>query len=433
MRVVATLLNIIATYNELFWLYQWVNIFFIKKEYIKKSVKQDKIIDQVICWIYVFLVIGLNQIEPISAYTMIFLMISNVALVRLLWRSDLVQSLAVVGGYFFTIFMIGNVEISLTGIIGGEKLIQQTTVEQGLHRIIYILIWCVLWYFINKCGTKFIRKKVVAPQRMRYWAGVSIVGFGGSAFIGTMLVDSFSIQVGTIWYIFLVIILVIIFVGYFVMKQKEAQLRMTILNSKNEMLEKNYIQVNEFYATNAKLYHDMNHHLNALYHMLQNGEEREAKKYIESLRHTNNYNQIRHQTGINVLDAVLYEMEKRAEKQGVAFMTEISVLPCDLGIESSDICSLFANLLENALEAATKEVIIKVKKVNQALIIVIQNDYVVEPIRRGNYFVTQKQEKNMHGWGTQIVEEIVQKYEGSIAYEMENGYFVVNIMLNEKQ
>lgn len=432
MRVVAELMNVIATYNELFWLYRWINIFLEKKENMKARVV-DKFADRIISCIYVFLVIGLNRIELTSAYTMIFLMISNVVLVILLWKSDIVQSLAVVGWYFFLLFLVGNIEISITGIIGGEKLVRLTTIEQGYHRIVYVMAGCAIWYLINKCGIKHVGKRTVAPRHMKYWVGVTIVGFGGSAFIGTVLVNSFSSQIGIIWYVFLMLILLILLVSNLVIKQKEEQLKMEILRTQNEMLERNYKQVNEFYTANAKLYHDMNHHLTALYHLLQRGEEQAARKYIEGLQRTDNYNQIKIQSGINVLDAVLYETEKRAEKKNIMFMAEVPMLPCDLGIAGSDICSLFANLLENALDAAVKEVILRVKRVNQTLLITIRNDYMIEPIRREKRFVTQKTDKGIHGWGTQIVEEIVHKYEGNIDYEIQEGYFTVHMLLNESR
>lgn len=432
MKIVATLLDVLCTFNEVFWLYQLVGVFLESKDYFFNKKINCQLIKYLAHAIYILSVISLNHIELTSAYTMVVIMVLNILWVVCFWKCDFTQVFAVVGGYFFAMFLEGNIVISITGVIGGEELIRKCTGEQGITRVLYLLINGLVWYILNKYIIRMLKKRPLKSYSLIYMAGVSILGFVGSAFIGTMLVDSFSIRVGIIWHIFLVIILLIIFVGYFVMKQKEAQLRMTILNSKNEMLEKNYMQVNKFYTTNAKLYHDMNHHFNAIYYMLQHGESQEAQRYIEGLRESNHPAQIKTQSGINVLDAVLYEMERKAEEKGVLFTIEMPMLSLDLGIVNSDMCSLFANLLENALEAASREVVLKVKEINQALLLVVQNDYTVEPIKKEKHFLTSKKEKDVHGWGTQIVEGIVQKYEGNLEYDTKNGIFRVEILLNKK-
>lgn len=216
-------------------------------------------------------------------------------------------------------------------------------------------------------------------------------------------------------------------------RRREFQLRMSFLASRNRMLEENYMRVNEFYTANAKLYHDMNHHFNVLYHLLQEGETVQAKEYIHNLQIADKGAERKIHSGINVLDAILCEMDLKAEHKGISFVVETPLLPCNLGIENGDICSLFANLLENAIEASSKEVTLQIKKVNQVLFITIKNDYTVSVVKRGGKFLTRKRNKSLHGWGTRIVEQIVQKYEGSIEYEMGNGVFTVYVMMNEKE
>lgn len=269
-------------------------------------------------------------------------------------------------------------------------------------------------------------------QKPRYIAYVAAIGFIGCAFIGNIMLSSFEIEINLMWYLFLILLLISVFIIYVVLKQKEFKMRMIILVTKNEMLEKNYIQANEFYMANAKLYHDMNHHFEALYYMLQQGNKEQAKDYIEKLHIATSFSEAHVQSGINVLDAILYGMQLKAQNKGILFKVEVQLLPSNLGIESSDISSLFANLLENAIDAATIEIIVQIKRINQVLFIMVKNDYSIEPIRIGNQFLTNKKNKELHGWGTQIVDHIVQKYEGSIEYKIEDGYFTVSAIINEK-
>ena len=49
------------------------------------------------------------------------------------------------------------------------------------------------------------------------------------------------------------------------------------------------------------------------------------------------------------------------------------------------------------------------------------------PAKSGHTFLTSKQDKSLHGYGLKSVERIVTRYDGDLAYEMEDGMFVVSI------
>lgn len=431
MNILVVLVDILCTYNEIFWMYRWVNFFLEKKISILRIGSGSRDVEKILKLLYVITVYCMNRIELTSAYTMVVIMLMNYIAVQYFWKSNLAQTSAVVGGYFFVLFLVGNIVISITGILGGDELILKSTGEMGVVRLIYLIFNGLLWYILNNCGLSYIRKKRAKIKNMKSLAFMSIIGFIGSAFLGMMLVNSFTIRIGMVWYVFLLIVLFFLFGSYFVMSQKDIKSKMVILATKNDMLERNYIQLNEFYTANAKLYHDMNHHFEVIYHLLQNGDMGKAESYLKKLCKSADYIKIRVKSGISVLDAVLYEMEKKAHEKGVEFDMEISLLPSDLGFENSDICSLFANLLENAIEASVKKVSIQIKKINQTLLVVVENDYVIKPVIREGRLVSIKKDKIIHGWGTQIIEQIVHKYEGSIEYDIKTDQFIVSIMLNE--
>lgn len=158
MTLVATLLNIIVTYNEVFWLYQWVNVFLYKKTFALNRGTGSKFPEWIIEVIYVAVVLGLNHITLTSPYTVLVIMVMNLVCVLCFWKSDVIQVFSIVGGYFLALFAIGNIEISLTGVIGGEELIQATAIDQGTTRIIYMCIGIVVWYLINKCAVSYVKK-----------------------------------------------------------------------------------------------------------------------------------------------------------------------------------------------------------------------------------------------------------------------------------
>ena len=137
-------------------------------------------------------------------------------------------------------------------------------------------------------------------------------------------------------------------------------------------------------------------------------------------------------TGIGLIDAIINDYSARAEQKNIDLNVNAQMLPIDIGFASCDICSLFTNLLENAVEAATEKVAVHIGRAGRTLYLKIENDTSAVPIRKGKRFVPGKDERELHGWGTQIVEDIVERYEGDVEYNYRDGLFGVYILLNEK-
>ena len=56
---------------------------------------------------------------------------------------------------------------------------------------------------------------------------------------------------------------------------KEAEEKNQLLHRQYEILQKNY-------AANAQLFHDMNHHLQVIYHLAEKGESEKIRAYRKS-------------------------------------------------------------------------------------------------------------------------------------------------------
>lgn len=72
--------------------------------------------------------------------------------------------------------------------------------------------------------------------------------------------------------------------AYFYAQKTRMREQLEYLDLQNGILEQGYRKAYDFYAENAKLYHDMHHHLRAVEQMVTRGEDAEALKYIAGVQ-----------------------------------------------------------------------------------------------------------------------------------------------------
>lgn len=428
MYILSLALDIICTVAEAYYVYNYAEILFEHRVHNSFLERHKWSFFGMPIFIWVFIVVVLNSIVLTSPYTILMLLIYSIFSIWIFWRCDFPSAVAVAGGYLLALSISGAIEISVTGLIGGEELIRQTTAEQGGIRIIYLCLLGTYWFTVNILFAKWLKKRKLTASNTKYLAIISVVGIFSLIFMTEQMLLSFNIVLTVMDYCLLFSFSICIFAFYYKVKNNQLRQQLEMIEVQNEMLEKNYQKISDAYMMNARLYHDMNHHFKALYHMAE--DEENIKSYIESLNYAPTEGMIESRTSIDVLDVILSEMEKRAEDKRILMNMEVQTLPQDISIKKKDMCALFANLLENSIEAASKEVSVIIKYINRMLIIRIENDYLVKPVIRSGRIQTTKKDKLHHGWGTQSIEFVVNKYSGDIEYKVLQDKFYVDIVMN---
>lgn len=418
------ILDVICTLNEVYYFY-WIIGEILESRNVNK-IKAKKVL---LIVVETTMVLGMNSIVLTSAYTTMMVLIYSCVTVLLFWKCDIFQAIALTGSYFLLILGKGIFEITIIGGIGGDTLIQKTMMKQGLERFIYLVVAGSTLWMIMALLHRTIKKRHISVENTKYLTCISVMGVCGMAFISVQILSGFSIEITAVYYAFLIVLSVIIFTGYYIVQYKRLAEQVKLLDSRNELLEKSYDRISDIYSSNARLYHDMKHHLSALQFMMEEGKEEEAKVYLAELCPEeeilkNSY------TGIDILDVILSEKKYQAENRGIKIVIEAQQLPQNISIEKKDICAVFANLLDNAIEADPTCIQIKIRFIRQMLAVCIKNDYKRDLKEKKGRFISTKKEENLHGWGLKSVEKCVEKYQGTIEYETKNGEFCVNLIMN---
>ena len=302
----------------------------------------------------------------------------------------------------------------------------------------YVFIWTVLlglvehfltnaefcaqagWLILNSILISAIRHKGIGKT----FTALNLLKTFGIAFFSTAFLCDFFMDMiygnAIQNYVFLSCLVSLLLMVCFCFRQSQLKMQISVLDTQYDLIESQYVRAQNFYAENAKLYHDIKHHLRALERLLQNGDRREALAYIESVQEPLQCKMIPVHTGVDIVDTVIYEAKEKAEQRNILLQVETPILPSELKIEDRELCVLCANLLNNALEAAKEQIRLNIAITAGFLVIEMKNDYKEKPLVKNNHFVSEREQDSLaHGWGMKIIEQIVEKYHGELTIRVD--------------
>lgn len=122
-----------------------------------------------------------------------------------------------------------------------------------------------------------------------------------------------------------------------------------MIKEKNEMLEKSYHNMYSVYKMNARLYHDFNAHLRVIREYLQENETRKGVAYVDALIEPNENTQRYVWTKCEIIDLIINLKLQEAKEKGKTIEVESDIFE-SINISDTDICAIFSNLIDNAIE-----------------------------------------------------------------------------------
>jgi len=208
-----------------------------------------------------------------------------------------------------------------------------------------------------------------------------------------------------------------------------------LLQIKCGLLEEQFQQIMVERESKDILLHDMKNHLLAIAGLAQDGQIKQIKTYIQEMFHILELKEQKISVGHPFLDLILDQKIARAERAGIKVKTEVGDLS-ELMLSELEICALFSNLLDNAIEANERlgnqmEKWIKLicKRQNKLLVVCIVNPTEIAVIN-SEIPETTKEDKSRHGLGLRSVKQIVEGHEGILHICAEKGEFEVYICMS---
>lgn len=200
-------------------------------------------------------------------------------------------------------------------------------------------------------------------------------------------------------------------------------------------MEKEYYDAQVKYINEIRsIRHDIQAHMIVLQYYLESENYEKARAYLGDMKqHQYTEHLVVKDTGNDLVNAIASDTFSRSCK-AIEFEIE-GLLPELLCLSEYDICTLFSNLFSNAREACEKlvskkpRIRMEVEQRNHKCYIAIQNPVEWKVEMENSKFVTSKQDKDVHGFGTKNIIRVVKQYHGTIEFFVTDETFRVEIVL----
>lgn len=190
------------------------------------------------------------------------------------------------------------------------------------------------------------------------------------------------------------------------------------------------------YQEQRKLTHDFRNHLLTIQGLISEEQVGEAGVYLRNLLKEEAVKREVVYTGCTVLDVILNRAYQEASEQAVLMEFDLSKLSHTI-LSQDDITVILSNLLDNAIEAASKvkmdkRVIVKINQKQGELLISVRNTTIHADIENMTEFHTQsnKADSYQHGFGLRNALRIVKKYGGVYAFNCKDGWFQITMIFS---
>lgn len=214
------------------------------------------------------------------------------------------------------------------------------------------------------------------------------------------------------------------------LEQKKAE-QYQVQSAVYKMLEEQYRQA-------ERLRHDLKNHLLALHGLWEDQAWEKLGDYLKRMEDSAQFGENEEPTGNRAVDALLYQKRKMTEDKGIDWECDVRI-PKQCRINEFDLCILFGNILDNAVEACERlqreahgqglQPFIRVQAgtVKKCFLLEVKNSMNATEKPKGR--MKEMENPQGHGIGLLNVSDVVCGYNGVMNMEMQNGIFDISILL----
>lgn len=201
----------------------------------------------------------------------------------------------------------------------------------------------------------------------------------------------------------------------------------------SDLLATHYTEVENMYRQVRGWRHDYRNHIQVLLTFAEMGDLNSIKEYLQELSIDLNTVDTVIKTGNKMTDVILNSKISLAKNKGIDVRADAHV-PVSLSTSGIDLCIIIGNLFDNAIEACMqlppeeRQIRVYMDMKNTQLYISVTNTTASQKREKENgRFRSTK--GNGHGYGLIRIDTIIERYQGYLSRNSEEGAFTTEILL----
>ncbi len=300
----------------------------------------------------------------------------------------------------------------------------------------YMILGKLVYFIFIKIMTTVIKRVRKLELNFLDWMEVFVVPVGSIFILLALFSENSDLsQPANLWAV-VAVLTINIFTYYLYDKARESlegKLREEILAQQCEYYVRQYNASQEWWRELRHFRHDMKQHYLLEKAYLEAEDYASLRKYCDDNLDFADRKSTVSNTGNLYFDSIINYKADAAGLQGITLVADLR-LPADIEVQPEDLSICLGNLLDNAIEAVRelpeeKRIHLRIFADECNLYIEVKNKYLGQAKKWNGKYLSGKGDAAHHGYGLEIVQRIVSKYEGDLQIRDEEQEFEVEVVL----
>ena len=185
--------------------------------------------------------------------------------------------------------------------------------------------------------------------------------------------------------------------------------------------------------TTRQIRHDLKNHMSSISSLVQISSKEQTLNYISDIMKDIKAGQDYASSGNIIIDSIINFKFQEADRREIKTTLDLNI-PERLEIPSFDMTIILGNLLDNAIEAATKVkenpyINVNIRYDKGRLLLQVDNPYIGELREENGRFITAKEDKSNHGIGLVNIKKAIPKYNGTMTVDHSRNVFSATVLM----
>lgn len=372
-------------------------------------------------------------------YEVIELFVYIIAIILILYVLYREKATSVVFVAIWSVVALSLIDTMISAML--KKIIALCNIDEAMF--LNFLVAVISLALVYTVGRMYRKSNTAGLKTMRgvklFWFTLLMVA---DYYVVTLIaIWNFEINVEPYGNLYLLAIVLVI-IGIFIQLGAVVILltQRNVYKEKEELTQKyleeqksHYEYLEEREKETKKFRHDFRSHMELISSLARKHEYDKIDEYLEQMQIKVEElgNNVTVQNGI--VDAILNQYYAKAVQYGIK-MDVKGRFPIDFQMDVYDICTIFSNILSNAIEAAMdakeKYVSVECRYNERNIIIAVKNSFCSEGKNSGTWLQTQKADLDFHGFGLENIKDSVKKYNGVYNIDMKDDTFTLSIVFS---